>query len=87
MKETELKLIAGLMRNSRRSDRELAKAIRVPQPTVTRMIRRLEKEGVIKEYTMISDFSKLGYRPLTLSYLAKGLLPPTKEKPLQKKTV
>jgi DNA-binding Lrp family transcriptional regulator len=31
------------------------------QPTISRLINRLEKQGVIKEYTMIPDFSKLGY--------------------------
>jgi len=61
MKEIELKLISELMKNSRRSDRELAKAIGTSQPTVSRMISRLEKEGVVKEYTVIPDFQKLGY--------------------------
>ena len=61
MKNSELKLISELMKNSRRSDRELAKAIGVSQPTVSRLIRKLEKDGVIKEYTMIPDFAKLGY--------------------------
>jgi len=61
VKNSELKLISELMKNSRRSDRELAKAIGVSQPTVSRLIRKLEKDGVIKEYTMIPDFAKLGY--------------------------
>ena len=61
LKDIELKLVSELMRNSRRSDRELAKAIGVSQPTVTRTVARLEKEGVIKEYTAIPDFQKLGY--------------------------
>jgi DNA-binding Lrp family transcriptional regulator len=62
MKDTELKLISELMKNSRRSDRELAKVIDSTQPTVTRMRRKLEKSGIIKEYTMIPDFNKLGYK-------------------------
>jgi len=49
------------MKNSRRSDRELAKVLGVSQPTVTRIRTRLEKEGIVKEYTMIPDFAKLGY--------------------------
>lgn len=72
MKDIELKLIAELMKNSRRSDRELAKAIGTSQPTVTRTRARLEKEGYIKEYTMIPDFSKLGYEIVALSFFKYG---------------
>jgi DNA-binding Lrp family transcriptional regulator len=61
MKEIELKLVSELMKNSRRSDRQLARAIGTSQPTVSRMLSRLEKEGVVKEYTIIPDFQKLGY--------------------------
>lgn len=62
MKDVELRLMSELMKNSRRSDRELAKALGVSQPTVSRTIKKLETEGYIKEYTMIPDFSKLGYK-------------------------
>jgi DNA-binding Lrp family transcriptional regulator len=66
VKDIELSLITELMRNSRRSDRDLAKAIGVSQPTVSRMIKKLEKEGVIREYTMIPDFSKLGFELMSI---------------------
>ena len=69
MKELERRLIAELIRNSRRSDRELAKAVGCSQPTVSRMIRRLEKEGYIKEYTMIPDFHRLGYEIMALTFI------------------
>lgn len=68
MKKNELKLISELMKNSRSSDRELAKAIGVSQPTVSRMRNRLEKDGIIKEYTMIPDFRKLGYGILAVTF-------------------
>src|SRR4030042_4924435 len=68
MKNVELKLISELMKNSRRSDRELAKAIGVSQPTASRMIKKLEKEGYIEEYTIIPNFSKLGFQMLTVVF-------------------
>ena len=60
MKEIERKLLSELLKNSRRSDRELAKAIGVSQPTTTRLRDKLEKEGYIKEYTIMAlNFIKL----------------------------
>lgn len=75
MKEAELRLVSELMKNSRRSDRVLAKAIGVSQPTVSRMIKKLEKDGVIKEYTIIPDFHKLGFELMVVTFvkLKKGL--------------
>ncbi len=71
VKDSELKLISELMKNSRRSDRELAKAIGVSQPTISRTIKKLEKEGYIHEYTMIPDFSKLGFEILAITLLRR----------------
>ena len=62
LRDVELRLISELMKNSRKSDRELARAIGVTQPTVNRLRTKLEKTGVIKEYTMIPDFNQLGYQ-------------------------
>jgi len=62
LKDTELKLVAELMKDSHRSDRELAKILNVSQPTVSRARARLEKEGFIREYTVIPDFVKLGFQ-------------------------
>jgi len=67
-KDVELRLIAELMKGSRRSDRELARALRVSQPTVTRIRSRLEKEGIIKEYTMIPDLGKLGVEIIAITF-------------------
>ena len=77
MKDVESKLLSELMKNSRRSDRDLARRIGTSQPTVTRVRTRLEKEGYIREYTMIPDFQKLGYElaALTFANLREGLTP------------
>ena len=45
VKDTEVKLISELMKDSRRSDRELAKTIGVSQPTISRTIRKRNGYG------------------------------------------
>ena len=69
MKDLERKLISELLKNSRRSDRELAKAIGVSQPTTTRLRTKLEKEGYIKEYSIVPNFSKIGYSIMALNFV------------------
>jgi DNA-binding Lrp family transcriptional regulator len=69
MKHVESRLLSELLKNSRRSDRELAKVLGVSQPTVSRMIKRLEEQGIIKEYTIIPDFNKLGYEIMGFTFV------------------
>lgn len=69
LKQVELKLVAELMKNSRRSDRDLARVLGISQPTVTRLRNKLEKEGIIREYAVIPDFSKLGYEILAVTFV------------------
>jgi len=66
MKDTELKVVVELMKNSRRSDRELVRAIGMSQPTVTRIRTGLEKRGIIKEYTMVPDYVQLGFQLMSI---------------------
>ena len=69
------------MKNSRRSDRELAQVLGVSQPTVSRTIKKLEKEGYLREYTVIPNFRKLGYHLFVLTFFKwkKGLSPKERE--------
>jgi DNA-binding Lrp family transcriptional regulator len=69
VKDIEVRLVSELMKNSRRSDRELAKTIGVSQPTISRTIRKLERKGTIQEYTMIPDLVKLGYEILAFDFV------------------
>jgi DNA-binding Lrp family transcriptional regulator len=82
VRDIELKLISELMKNSRGSDRELVKTIRVSQPTVTRIGSKLEKEGHILEYIMMSDFVKPGYHLFALTFVSmkQSLSPEDAEK-------
>ena len=67
MKKRMMTLLLELLKDSKRSDRELAKVLDVSQPTVSRMRSRLVKEGVIKEFTVIPDFVKLGYEIMAIT--------------------
>jgi DNA-binding Lrp family transcriptional regulator len=82
LKDIELRIVSELLKNSRRSDRDLAKTIGVSQPTVSRLVKKLEKEGIIREYSVQPDFSKLGYSLLAISFvqLKQGLTAEQTEK-------
>jgi DNA-binding Lrp family transcriptional regulator len=67
LKDVELKLLSELIKNSRKSDRELAKSIGVSQPTASRIRTRLEKEGVI-EYSGVPDLGKLGFEIIAITF-------------------
>lgn len=74
-----LRLLRLMIKNSRVSDRELAKLLQVSQPTVTRMRSRLEQEGYIKTYTVIPDFTKMGYQILAFTFSKLRSYPTTEE--------
>ena len=62
-----LSLLLELLRDSKRSDRELAKVLGVSQPTVSRMRSRLVKEGIIRDFTVIPDFVRMGYEIMAIN--------------------
>ena len=69
MKNRMMRLLLELLKDSKRSDRELSKVLDVSQPTVTRMRQRLVKDGVIKDFTVIPDFAKMGFEILALTFV------------------
>ena len=68
MKSIDYKILFALMKNSKISDRQLAKEIGVSQPTVTRRRARLEKEA-IDGYTAIPKWKTLGYEILAFTFI------------------
>jgi DNA-binding Lrp family transcriptional regulator len=68
MNPKQLKLVSELFKNSDRSDRELAKALGTSQPTISRMLKILKEEGVVKEHTVIADFRKLGIEIMAITF-------------------
>jgi len=69
-KELAQRLLRELLKNAKRSDRELAKVLKVSQPTITRTRHKLEQNGLIEDYTIIPDFRKMGFELLVIN-LAK----------------
>lgn len=77
MKKRMKSVLLELLKDSSRSDRQIAKALGVSQPTVSRMRTKLVNEGVIKEFTVIPDFAKMGYEIMAISCVK--LKPPATE--------
>jgi len=74
-KQKMIDLLYELMKNSKRSDRELAKVVKVSQPTITRMRKNLEKSEYIREYTIIPALEKLGFEIMALNFLSTSTRP------------
>lgn len=55
------KILKALDRDARESNSQLAKQARLSKNIVNYQIHRLEKEGLIKRYITLVDYSKLGY--------------------------
>ena len=69
------------MKNSKKSDRELARSLGYWQSTITRHRKRLENEDVIREYTVIPNLRKLGYEIFAFQLIKFWRPPPTREIP------
>ena len=78
MKKTEIELLAELLKNSKKSDRELGRILGVSQPTVSRTRAKLEKTGLIQEYTVVPDITKLGFELMAIT-TGRYIVPRTKE--------
>ena len=64
--DLDLRILALLNENARKSYRDLAKDAGASVSTVSSHVRRLEAEGVIKGYAPIIDESKVGYDILAI---------------------
>ena len=81
MKQEKLiNLLCELTKNSRRSDRDLAKILGLSQPSVGRLRKILEKEAIL-QYTAIPDFAYLGFDLIVFTlYRMKESLQPIRER-------
>ncbi len=65
--EKDLKIIDMLMKNGRIPYSEIAKALGLSDVAVIKRIRKLEKMGVIRKYTVLIDPKKLGYKVVSIT--------------------
>ena len=68
LKAIDHRLLWELMKDSRRSDRQLAKALGTSQPTVTRRRTNIEK-SFIEGYTAIPKWEKIGFELVAFSLI------------------
>jgi len=59
--KVDKKILREYLKDSRQSFREVAKKIDASVGTVLTRTKRMEKDGIIKGYTAIIDYEKLGY--------------------------
>lgn len=60
-KTTDLEIIYQLMENSRKSFVEIAKELNVTETAIRKRIRRMENEGIIRNYSVEINPKNLGF--------------------------
>lgn len=75
MKKRMMNLLWELIKDSKRSDREIAKVLEVSQPTASRMRNKLVKEGLVTQFTVIPDLPKMGYEIAAFTFVKVKLGP------------
>lgn len=74
--EIDKKILLEYLKDSRTSSREIARRIRVSVGTVLARTKKMEEEGLIKAYSAILNYEKLGYEltAITEITVSKGRL-------------
>ncbi|NML47458.1 Lrp/AsnC family transcriptional regulator [Ramlibacter sp. G-1-2-2] len=62
----DLAILRELLADSRRTLQEISAAVKLSPTTCWGRIKRLESEGVIKQYTVLVDRGRLGYKDTVL---------------------
>ena len=62
----DLGIIEMLSKNSRTSFMEVARKLKVSESTIRKRVSHLERDGVIKKYSLIVDTNKIGYENTAL---------------------
>ena len=61
------RLLLEYLKDSSRSDRQIAKVLGASEATVSRLKRRLVTEGLVNQFSVMPHFSKIGYEIMAFS--------------------
>ena len=64
-----MRLLLEYLKDSNRSDRQIAKVLGVSQPTASKMKNELIEEGLVRQFSAIPDLAKMGYEILAFSFI------------------
>ena len=70
--EKDLAILRELRFDSRRSTNQIANALGIPRATVHERIKKMGQKGIIKGFTVVSDYTQLGM-PVTAFILVSFL--------------
>lgn len=81
LSETDIKILQRLLEDARFSSRQIAKKVGVSVGTVLARIKKMEREGLIKGYSVLLDHDKLGYELTVVTEItvSKGRLVETEK--------
>ncbi len=83
--EKDLKVLDLLKENSKLRTSQMSKRLRMPVTTVHNRIKKLEKEGIIRNYTIVPNYKKLGKDILSYIFVTVMYMLPSGEKISQEK--
>jgi len=64
-----MSLLFEYLKDSNRSDRQIAKVLEVSQPTVSKMKNKLLEAGLVRNFSAIPDLAKMGYEIMAFSFV------------------
>jgi DNA-binding Lrp family transcriptional regulator len=84
--ELDREILFELLQDCRKPLSKIAKAVNLPQQTLSYRIKKLEKEGIIKKYTININYPKLGFARHSLYLDLKSVKPEEVDKYLKQIT-
>jgi len=68
----DIKIIELLAKNARMTYKELAETLGTTRQRISRRMDKLERIGIIKKYTIVPDYDRLGYSHVVLGITLKA---------------